>query len=138
HAAEDRGAAVASGIGGLQSAADFGDEIGRQRDRYLRIQSGKRQFRMFYANARQNRPLRQGGKPLGLKTELEARICKLNGPWASLNQDLKRKHQVANVPRATSLFIAAIPSPGRFNTDLANWIWIAGAVLMGVFCLVRS
>src|ERR1039457_3700261 len=91
HAAEDRGAAVASGIGGLQSAADFGDEIGRQRDTCIRIQSEKRQFRMFYANARQNLPLRQGGKPFGLKTELELRVCKLNGPSASLNQDLKRK-----------------------------------------------
>jgi protein-S-isoprenylcysteine O-methyltransferase Ste14 len=56
----------------------------------------------------------------------------LGRPWPM------KKHQVANVALATSLFIAAIPSPGRFNTDLANWIWIAGAVLMGVFCLVRS
>src|SRR6266851_6850710 len=30
-AAEDRNAAVASGIGGPQSTADFGDEIGRKR-----------------------------------------------------------------------------------------------------------
>ena len=29
HAAEDRDAAVASGIGGSQSGANFGDEIGR-------------------------------------------------------------------------------------------------------------
>src|ERR1035437_8816582 len=60
HAAEDRGAAVASEIGGLQSAADFGDEIGRQRDKCIRIQSEKRQFRMFYANARQNEERRVG------------------------------------------------------------------------------
>jgi hypothetical protein len=58
------------------------------------FQSEKRQFRMFYANARQNRPLRQGGKPFGLKTELELRVCKLNGPSASLNQDLKRKFRL--------------------------------------------
>jgi hypothetical protein len=94
----------------LQTAADFGDEIGRQRDKCLRIQSEKRQFRMFYANARQNRPLRQGGKPFGLKTELELRVCKLNGPSASLNQDLKeipvKRHlkgvvfkRVSEVPR---------------------------------------
>jgi hypothetical protein len=85
----------------LQSAADFGDEIGRQRDKCLRIQSGKRQFRMFYANARQNRPLRQGGKPFGLKTELELRVCKLNGPSASLNQDLKRKFRFKRITCAS-------------------------------------
>jgi hypothetical protein len=42
---------------------------------------------MFYANARQNRPLRQGGKPFGLKTELELRVCKLNG-LVACNSDI--------------------------------------------------
>src|ERR1019366_4395229 len=54
HAAENRDAAVASRIGGPQSGADFGDEIGRQRDKCLRTRLEKRQFRVFYANARQN------------------------------------------------------------------------------------
>jgi protein-S-isoprenylcysteine O-methyltransferase Ste14 len=49
-----------------------------------------------------------------------------------------RKHHVANVLLAISLFVAAIPAPGRFNTNLADWIWIAGAVTMGIYCLVRS
>jgi len=54
HAAEDRGAAAASGIGGPQSGADFGDEIERQRDKCLKTRLEERQFRVFYANARQN------------------------------------------------------------------------------------
>ena len=72
HAAEDCDAAGASGIGGPQCAADFGDEIGMAGiDKCLKIRSEKRRFRMFYANARQNWPLRGRGKPYGLKTELE-------------------------------------------------------------------
>src|SRR6202022_896686 len=47
HAAEDRNAAVASGIGGLQSAANFGDEIGRQRDNCLITRSEKRRLQVL-------------------------------------------------------------------------------------------
>jgi hypothetical protein len=36
-------------------------------------------------------PLLRGGKPFGLKTGLEVPVCKLNGPGASLNQDLKKE-----------------------------------------------
>jgi hypothetical protein len=44
---KDRDAAVAGGTGGPQSAADFGDEIGRERDKCLRSSSARRQFRGF-------------------------------------------------------------------------------------------
>ena len=67
HAEEDRDAAVASGIGGPRSGADFGDEIGRQRHKCLRTRLEKRQFRVFYANARQNWPVAGRGKLLGPK-----------------------------------------------------------------------
>ena len=49
-----------------------------------------------------------------------------------------KKHQIANVLLATSLFVAAIPSPGRFNTSVADCIWLVGAAAMGMICLVRS
>jgi hypothetical protein len=52
--AEDRNAAVVSGIGGLQSAANFGDEMGRQRDNCLITRSEKRRLQVLYAKARQN------------------------------------------------------------------------------------
>jgi hypothetical protein len=48
HAGEDRGAAVAGGIGNPQSAADFGDEIRRESYKRLRTSSKKREFRVFW------------------------------------------------------------------------------------------
>jgi hypothetical protein len=54
HAAEDRDAAVAGGIGGPQSGADSGDELERERDKCLKTRLEECQFRVFYANARQN------------------------------------------------------------------------------------
>ena len=52
HAEEDRDAAVAGGIGGPQSGADFGDELERERDKCLKTRLEECQFRVFYANAR--------------------------------------------------------------------------------------
>ena len=39
-----------------------------------KIRSGKRRFQTFYANAREKWPLPRGGKPFGLKTELELTV----------------------------------------------------------------
>jgi hypothetical protein len=54
HAAKDYGATIASFIGNPQSSADFGDEIGRQRDKCLMTRLETCWFRMFYANAKQD------------------------------------------------------------------------------------
>lgn len=47
------------------------------------------------------------------------------------------KHALGNVLLAASFFVAALPSANRAPTDLANAIWIIGALIMGVFSLVR-
>jgi hypothetical protein len=52
--AEGRKRCRASGIGGLQSVANLGDEIGRQRDKCPIARSKKRRFQVLYANARQS------------------------------------------------------------------------------------
>src|ERR1019366_4193000 len=54
HAAQDRDVTVASRIGRAQSGADFGGEKDRARDNCLRTRLEKRQFRVFYANVKQN------------------------------------------------------------------------------------
>jgi hypothetical protein len=70
HAAKDYDAAGASGIGGPQSAADFGDEIGG-REKCLRNRLDKRHFRGLHGRETPNRACRAPlGTPLA-KTELE-------------------------------------------------------------------
>ena len=59
----------------IQGGADFGDEIGRQRDKCLRTRLEKRQFRVFYANARQNWSVAGSWKAPWTKTELELRFA---------------------------------------------------------------
>jgi GNAT superfamily N-acetyltransferase len=49
----------------------------------------------IYANARQNRSLRDRRKSFVLQTNAELRVCKPNGLGASLTQDLKRKFQLS-------------------------------------------
>jgi hypothetical protein len=75
HTAEDRNAAVASGIGGLQSAANFGDEIARQRDKCLITRSEKRRFQVLLPTRDRTGPLRRDGKASGLKPGFELRVC---------------------------------------------------------------
>ncbi|MGC1338374.1 MAG: methyltransferase [Candidatus Binataceae bacterium] len=47
------------------------------------------------------------------------------------------KHAFGNVLLASSFFVAALPSANQAPIDLANAIWIIGAVIMGAFSLVR-
>ena len=47
------------------------------------------------------------------------------------------KHALGNVLLASSFFVAALPSANQAPIDLANAVWIIGAVIMGVFSLVR-
>jgi protein-S-isoprenylcysteine O-methyltransferase Ste14 len=47
------------------------------------------------------------------------------------------KHALANVLLAGSFFLAALPSANQSDIGLANAVWIVGAVIMGVFSLVR-
>jgi hypothetical protein len=65
HAAEDCHAAGASRTGYPQSAADFDDDMGE--GEVSKIRPEKRRFHMFYANARQKRPLPRPGKHRGPK-----------------------------------------------------------------------
>ena len=76
HAAEDRGAAVAGGIGGLLSATDFGDEIGRQRDKCPRISSETRQLRVSYVSAMQNWSVAVSWKASWTKNRAKLWACK--------------------------------------------------------------
>jgi protein-S-isoprenylcysteine O-methyltransferase Ste14 len=56
--------------------------------------------------------------------------------WTWSNEDLK--HAGANVALAVTFFATAL-SPARLHdSSLANLVWIAGALIMGVFSLVRN
>jgi len=47
------------------------------------------------------------------------------------------KHAAANLVLAASFFVAALPAAASYQSSLANGIWIAGAIVMGVFSLIR-
>jgi protein-S-isoprenylcysteine O-methyltransferase Ste14 len=47
------------------------------------------------------------------------------------------KHAVANLTLAASFFVAALPAANQQPNNLANTIWIVGAIIMGVFSLIR-
>ena len=47
------------------------------------------------------------------------------------------RHALANVLLAASFFVAALPSANQSQIGLANAVWIVGAIIMGVFSLVR-
>ncbi|MHB8382698.1 MAG: methyltransferase family protein [Candidatus Binataceae bacterium] len=47
------------------------------------------------------------------------------------------KHALGNLLLASSFFVAALPSANQGPAGLANTIWIVGALIMGVFSLVR-
>ncbi len=68
HAAEDRNAAIASGIGGLQSAPNFGDEIGRQGDECLITRSENPVSGALCHREAELGPLRRNGKGLRVQT----------------------------------------------------------------------
>src|ERR1700674_1020813 len=85
HAAEDRDAAVASGISDPQSGADFGDEKGRKGIRELSRKSVS--LGHFMPTRGRTGTSQRSRKPFGLKTGLEIRICKTLGVGASPIQD---------------------------------------------------
>jgi hypothetical protein len=62
HAAEDRNAAVASGIGGLQSAANFGDEIEGKGITVCKLGRKNAAFTCFMSTRGRTGPLRRNGK----------------------------------------------------------------------------
>ncbi|HUY28588.1 MAG TPA: methyltransferase [Candidatus Binataceae bacterium] len=47
------------------------------------------------------------------------------------------RHALANLALAASFFVAALPSANQNHIGLANAVWIVGAIIMGVFSLVR-
>jgi protein-S-isoprenylcysteine O-methyltransferase Ste14 len=47
------------------------------------------------------------------------------------------KHAIANLTLAASFFVAALPAANQRVNNLANTIWIVGAIIMGVFSLIR-
>jgi len=71
----------------IQGGADFGDEIGRQRDKCLRTRLEKRQFRVFYANARQNWSVAGSWKAPWTQNRARTSLCKPPSAGASPNQD---------------------------------------------------
>jgi hypothetical protein len=90
----ERGRRYAGGArGGNVSAGDALNEglvvgeIGRQRDTCQRTRSEGRQYRAFYANARQTLPIEAGGKAFALITRLDLRVCKPAGAGARVNQN---------------------------------------------------
>jgi hypothetical protein len=91
HAEEDRNAAVASGIGGPQSAADFGGRDREERDGRLRTRSEKRQFAYLMSTRGRTAPFWRAESTVGPKTGLELRVCKPPSIAASMNQDSKWK-----------------------------------------------
>jgi protein-S-isoprenylcysteine O-methyltransferase Ste14 len=74
-------------------------------------------------------------------SQMEAAARPLCGPvtiktpvvtWAGLG------HAFANVLLAASFFVAALPSANQRESGVASTVWIAGAIIMGFFSLVRA
>jgi hypothetical protein len=68
-----------AGYGGWQSATNFGDEIGRQRDKCLITRSEKRRFPVFMPTRGRAGPLRRMEKRLRHQPGLELQVGKT--PW---------------------------------------------------------
>jgi protein-S-isoprenylcysteine O-methyltransferase Ste14 len=47
------------------------------------------------------------------------------------------RHIASNVAVALLFFFTLIPHAARYGSDLADWIWMVGAALMGILALVR-
>ena len=58
-------------------------------------------------------------------------------PEVELSRGARFRHALGNIGLALLFFTALIPPKGRYNSGLANEIWLGGAVLMGVLSLVR-
>jgi len=47
------------------------------------------------------------------------------------------KHAASNLTLAVSFFLVALPNARRYQTGIANIVWVVGAVIMGVLSLAR-
>ncbi|HYB90021.1 MAG TPA: isoprenylcysteine carboxylmethyltransferase family protein [Candidatus Binataceae bacterium] len=47
------------------------------------------------------------------------------------------KHALSNLALAACFFLVALPSAQRYQTGIANMVWVVGAMIMGVLSLVR-
>jgi protein-S-isoprenylcysteine O-methyltransferase Ste14 len=61
----------------------------------------------------------------------------LSTPEAELPRSTRLRHALGNVCLALLFFVALIPAKSQYHSGIANDIWLAGAVLMGVLSLVR-
>src|ERR1035437_3866488 len=92
HAAQDRGAAIARGIGDPQGGADFGDAGGWREVRTVGGIDWKNGiFGCFGVNVRQNWPVAARYKAPGRKPRRERCVCGLPCVGASLNHGSKWK-----------------------------------------------
>jgi protein-S-isoprenylcysteine O-methyltransferase Ste14 len=58
-------------------------------------------------------------------------------PDSELPRSTRFRHAFGNVCLALLFFVALIPTKSQYHSGIANNIWLAGAVLMGVLSLVR-
>ena len=56
---------------------------------------------------------------------------------SELPRSVRLRHALGNVCLALLFFVALIPAKSQYHSGIANDIWLAGAVLMGVLSLVR-
>ena len=61
----------------------------------------------------------------------------ISEPDPELKPSVRYRHAIGNVCLALLFFTALIPTKPNYHSPLANDIWLAGAVLMGVLSLVR-
>jgi protein-S-isoprenylcysteine O-methyltransferase Ste14 len=61
----------------------------------------------------------------------------LSVPASELPRSTRFRNAFGNLCLALLFFTALVPTKGQYHSGLANDIWLAGAVLMGVLALVR-
>ena len=61
----------------------------------------------------------------------------ISEPLKKLPWSIRFRHILGNVCLAALFFVALIPAKTQYHSGIANNIWLAGAVLMGVLSLVR-
>jgi protein-S-isoprenylcysteine O-methyltransferase Ste14 len=59
------------------------------------------------------------------------------GPHSELSRSARFRNALGNICLALLFFVALIPAKSQYHSGLANDVWLAGAVLMGVLSLVR-
>jgi protein-S-isoprenylcysteine O-methyltransferase Ste14 len=61
----------------------------------------------------------------------------LAGSEAELSRSTRLRQALGNVCLALLFFVALIPAKTQYHSGIANDVWLAGAVLMGLLSLVR-